>query len=832
MKFTLRPYQQTIKDDLRRAFREGSKSLLLVSPTASGKCLGKGTPVLMYDGTVLPVEKIRPGDKLMGPDSNLRTVLSVCSGQEMLYRIKPNKGESFVVNESHILSLKRTREDSKINNTEKLYSIEVGDYINQTKWFKHIHKLWRNGVDFPPNLYELPLLEPYFLGIWLGDGSSRIPSITTGDREIVQYLEEYANRIDIAIRKELNSENSEIIHLIDKHRPGRGGSVLMNAMKHYNLIQNKHIPLRYKTGSRQERLELLAGIIDTDGHKGKREDYELTLKNEHLLDDVIFIARSLGFAAYKTPIVKTCCNNGKKGTYFRCHINGPLEIIPCKIPRKISSYHQRTRNPLITGLSVEPIGIGDYYGFHIAGPDRLFMLGDFTVTHNTIMFASITEGAAARGNRVMILVHRQELLNQCSMALEEIGVPHGLIAPGRTQTYDLVQVASVQTLVRRLDRVPRPNLLILDEAHHAPAGSFSKIIDHYRSARLLGVTATPVRLDGRGLGIHAGGYFDRLVKGPTVRELIDLGYLSRPIVYAPPIGADLKGLHHRFGDFVAKEAAGILDKPTITGNAVAHYLRICPGVPAIAFCTSVEHAEHTAERFRNAGVPSESIDGTLDDRTRRHRIESLADGRIKVLTSCEIISEGTDIPVVTAAILLRPTESLGLCLQQMGRAMRIHPSKKNTIILDHVGNVFRHGMPDDDREWSLYGEAGEKRRKADPTVVENVQCERCYLVFPAWLAQCPSCGWVRENGRKVEEIEGELQEVQRIEQEMRDRFTRRREIFAANTYEKLLLLADKLGYKKGWAWHLWQHRIARSGKCSKDTNSESATRSQMANVME
>jgi superfamily II DNA or RNA helicase len=265
-----------------------------------------------------------------------------------------------------------------------------------------------------------------------------------------------------------------------------------------------------------------------------------------------------------------------------------------------------------------------------------------------------------------------------------------------------VQVASVQTLARRLGKTRiNPALIIIDEAHHACAGSWRNILSAFPRARLLGVTATPCRLDGQGLGKSSGGYFDRLIQGPSVRELINAGHLAQPIVYAPPVGADFSGVHVRMGDYVAEEQAAALDKPTITGCAIDHYRRICPGVPAIAFCASVKHAEHVAEQFDAAGFPAVSLDGTLDSKTRKHRIAALANGQIKILTSCEIISEGTDIPVVTACIMLRRTMSTGLYLQQAGRCLRPHPQKTNSIILDHVGNVFQHGFPDDDREWAL-----------------------------------------------------------------------------------------------------------------------------------
>ena len=424
-----------------------------------------------------------------------------------------------------------------------------------------------------------------------------------------------------------------------------------------------------------------------------------------------------------------------------------------------------------------------------------------------VMFAFITEGAAAMGKRVTILTHRRELLLQGSRGLMEIGVPHGIIAPGHSMTRDNVQVASKDSLVRRLDRVQAPDLIVLDESHHCVNGStWGKILDAYPSAKLLGVTATPSRLDGRGLGVKSGGYFDTMVHGPSVGKLIELGFLSRPVVYAPPIQYETKGMRKRFGDYVASDVAERLDKPTITGCAVQHYQRICPGVPAIAFCASVAHAEHVAEQFNAAGIDSVSVDGTLPDAVRRSRIDDLASGGIKVLASCDLISEGLDIPVVTAAILLRPTQSTGLFIQQVGRAMRIHPGKKNAIILDHVGNTHQHGLPDEEREWSLDGDNNGKRAEAGE-VNPYVQCDNCYRMYTRLELKCPECGHERTvQQRELEQIEGELEEIREVE---RKKIQLRREEGMCGSLEELKELGRARGYKPGWAWIRWQSRQRR-----------------------
>ena len=428
-----------------------------------------------------------------------------------------------------------------------------------------------------------------------------------------------------------------------------------------------------------------------------------------------------------------------------------------------------------------------------------------TGSGKTVLFAYIAQHAAAKSNNVLILVHRKELLNQTSRTLDSLEVDHGLIAPGLTFNRSSVQVASVQTLVRRLTKIRwAPRLIIVDEAHHATGKStWGKILQHYPDAAVLGVTATPERLDGRGLGKQADGFFDTLVQGPTVTELIKQEYLSPPVVFAPST-ADLSGVHTRMGDFIRGETEAAVDKPKITGNAVSHYRKHCHNEPAIAFCCSVAHAEHVAENFTAAGYQAASIDGTLDDRSRRQRIEDLGAGRLNVLTSCEIISEGTDIPIVSAAILLRPTQSTALCLQQVGRSLRPFPGKQRALILDHVGNCLRHGLPDDDREWSLDSKK-RSARGSDEASLPVRQCERCYHVHrPAPI--CPKCGFRYPiQAREVDEVDGELEQVTADQV----RIAAKREQAKAKTLDELREIGRRRGYKAGWAEYVYKARGGR-----------------------
>jgi superfamily II DNA or RNA helicase len=424
----------------------------------------------------------------------------------------------------------------------------------------------------------------------------------------------------------------------------------------------------------------------------------------------------------------------------------------------------------------------------------------------TVVFSYIAATMAARSKKVLILVHRVELLRQTSAALHKAGVRHGLINPNYTpDLFAPVQVASVQTLIRRLHHVQSPDLIVIDESHHAIAGTWKKIIEAYPKARILGVTATPCRADGTGLGKVSGGVFDDLIIGPQVHELIQKGFLVKPVIYAPAQRLDLSGLRTKMGDYEKDQLAEFMDKPTITGDAVAHYQKLCPGVPAVAFCVSVRHAQHVAEEFRAAGYRAYHADGSLDDDSRRKILNGLGNGTVDIVTSCDLISEGTDIPAIGAAILLRPTQSTGLYLQQVGRALRPCAGKDRAVILDHVGNVLTHGMPDEVREWSLEGDRKKKGKKEQEKTIPVKQCEQCYAIHePAPV--CPVCGFVYVVEQNApQQVDGELHEIT-PEQAAQIKRQKVVEVAKARTLEELEAIAKARGYKPGWARHLFNSR--------------------------
>jgi len=424
---------------------------------------------------------------------------------------------------------------------------------------------------------------------------------------------------------------------------------------------------------------------------------------------------------------------------------------------------------------------------------------------------AIARGAAGKGRRVLVLAHRAELIEQLSATVQAWGLEPDLIAPGQQLQGQQVAVGSVQTVVRRLAQLPAPDLIIQDEAHHLVAGNvWGRIINAWPAAHLIGKTATPERLDGKGLGVEAGGFFEALVLGPSAAWLVEEGWLARPRVFSWP-GARNSKLHRRRGDFELEEAARAFGGRAAIGDAVSHYRRRLHPATAICFCCTIQHAEQMATAFRADGIRAAAVSGGTPAEERRRLITGLGTGEVEVLTSCMIISEGTDIPSVGGAILMRPTASLSLYLQMVGRALRPAPGKCEAVILDHVGNAHRHGLPTDEREWNLAG-----RRRREGVSIPIKDCPLCFCSCPSAAQQCPDCGHLfladerDEQRRGLQQIEGELVEIvagaHRPKPRQQQRPLRRSPSAGCRTFEQLQQREQERGYKPGWAKHVWAAR--------------------------
>ena len=443
----------------------------------------------------------------------------------------------------------------------------------------------------------------------------------------------------------------------------------------------------------------------------------------------------------------------------------------------------------------------------------------------TYTFSYIAFNAALRNNPTIIIVHRKELLIQASASLRNLGIDHGIISPHFTPNpAAMVQVASIDTLLIKLkDRKFNFGLVIFDEAHHVTADNkWGRVYEALGQPPMLGVTATPCRTDGQGLGVEYGGLFRTMVKGPPVTELIARGMLLNPKIYTACIPPDMTGVKKsRNGDYDLRALANRVDKPVITGSAVEQYEKVCPRARTIVFCVNINHARNVVEEFNSAGYRFDLLVGqpAMSNAERTTVNRRLRNGDLDGVCTVDLVSEGYDLPGLECCIMLRPTASLGLYLQQVGRIMRPAPGKEQCWLLDHVGNVgavkdgvftLKHGFPDEDREWTLEGSKHEKRKSPEEERGEPVaQCPVCFHVHaPAEF--CPMCGH-RYEQRRIEQVDGELTEITTD-----IRLQKRREQGKCRTLEELQSYAALTGKHPNWALHVWNARMRKAGKFHDD----------------
>lgn len=751
----LRPYQRELLARTAAALR-AFRRICLQAPTGAGKCLARGTLVLMADGRVKPVEHIAAGDLLMGPDSRPRRVLSLAQGREAMYRIVPVKGDPYVVNASHILSLRKTpgsdglvlSDGTHIPRDADIVNVNVEVFARSNATVRHCLKGWRTGVDWA---WRPVPLDPYFLGVWLGDGDSRRAGVSKPDEPVLEVCETVAAEHGLrAVR--FISNTCPSVRIVG--RKGRQENPVYGKLRALGVVGRKHIPLLYKANSRTVRLQVLAGLLDTDGHMS-HSGFDFISVDEQLSEDIAFLARSLGLAAYVSPCRKGC-QTGVIGDYWRVSISGDCSIIPTRIKRKQAAQRRQKKRHLVHGIKVEPIGEDEYFGFQIDG-DHLFLLGDFTVTHNTHLIAALVAAALMGNLRILILATRTRLVRQLHERLDSFGIAHGVIAaslPGLTAWSKPVQVASVDTLYRRCvadAKMPLPpaDVVIFDEAHLALGASRQAILNSYPSAWLFGFTATPAKTSGAALRDQ----FDELILGPTVGELIGAGMLVKPRIFAKPIvtAKELKAVGNdgKTGDYKTGRLSALMSRPKLVGDVVTNWLRIANGKRTLVFACDKAHGTQLVTEFRQAGVACEQLTDDDDDTTREEVIARLESGVTKVIVNCFLLSYGIDIPLVDCVVLARPTRSVVLYLQAVGRGMRTASGKDSVIVIDHGRVIENLGLPTYDRDWSLDAanvntHAREKLSESRLAVDEKPRrCRECSCV---WLttedgSNCPNCGW-------------------------------------------------------------------------------------------
>lgn len=421
----------------------------------------------------------------------------------------------------------------------------------------------------------------------------------------------------------------------------------------------------------------------------------------------------------------------------------------------------------------------------------------------TIVSAYIARSAWQRGKTVWFVCHLKNLLWQTSKAFWSLGISHGQIASGKRNSDLPVQIATVGTLARRLDKLTPPDLLIVDEAHLAMAATWKKVVEWAKDggSTILGNSATPERLDGKGLGY----LFDTMVEARPMQWLIDNKRLSDYVIYSSKMTPDLSGVKKQAGDYSQSQLEEAMDKPVLIGDAASHWKRFANGKRTIAYCVTIKHSKHTAAHLNASGIPAVHVDGESSPEELRDAIEGFADGRYKVLCNVALMTTGFDLSAqvgrdvpIEACILLRPTQSVALYLQMVGRALRMKPFP--AVILDHAGNVMRHGLPDDERSWSLEGKPKGKRKASDDEEpdLQIQQCMGCYAIFRKGPDCCPMCGEAlpRKGKAELQTVEGELEkiDVAQIRKE------RKREQGQARTLRELIELGLRRGMNKPSQW--------------------------------
>jgi DNA repair protein RadD len=440
-----------------------------------------------------------------------------------------------------------------------------------------------------------------------------------------------------------------------------------------------------------------------------------------------------------------------------------------------------------------------------AGQQRVLLVAP-TGSGKTVIAAAIVASALERRQRVLFLAHRRELINQASQKLHALGVDAGIILPGfPMRLAEPVQVASVASLHARAVRttrmdMPAADIVVVDEAHHCRARTYRRILDAYPNAIVIGLTATPCRGDGRGLG----NIFETLIECPDVAELIAGDFLVRPKVYAPST-PDLKGIKVRNGDYAEEQLAERLDRPELVGDIVEHWHKLSERRPTIVYATSVAHSRHLRDEFRRSGVLAEHVDGSTPTEERDAILAGLVRSSVEVVCNCAVLTEGFDAPDVGCLILGRPTKSLGLFRQMIGRGLRPAPGKSDCIILDHAGAVFQHGLPDDPIVWTLsedrraenLAHAARGTHKA-PALTD---CPECHAVRLEGQP-CVVCGWrPQEKPRGVQVVDGEL-----VRYDAQGRPVPPAEAEKKKFFAELRGYAAGRGHKSGWAAHKFKER--------------------------
>ena len=433
-----------------------------------------------------------------------------------------------------------------------------------------------------------------------------------------------------------------------------------------------------------------------------------------------------------------------------------------------------------------------------------------TGSGKTVMASAFVKHFVEQGKKVLFLAHRRELIMQCSEKLDSFGIKHGIIMAGtQGQFWFDVQVASIDTLrsrsiTNKKEELPPADLVIIDEAHRCLSKTYLQLISKYKDSMVLGLTATPVRSDGRGLG-HI---FNDMIQAPSIKWLTAQGSLVQATYYAPSI-PDLKGIQSSMGDYNSVQLAERMDKPKIISDVISSWRKIASGKKTIVFATSVAHSMNLAESFVDIGVRAAHIDGSTENDERERVLREFNSGSIQVICNCMVLTEGFDCPPAEVCVLARPTKSLGMYLQMVGRVLRPNPGKEFATIIDHSGAVYMHGFIEDDVQWELDPKKplSIKERKIEREKEEAlIVCDGCFTAYTGSNI-CPKCGHIAEKkSQYVAVLDAELGFVDKATRAVKKKLTYVPE-FRAEFYAMLLGYCALKSYNTGWAFYTYKNRF-------------------------
>lgn len=438
----------------------------------------------------------------------------------------------------------------------------------------------------------------------------------------------------------------------------------------------------------------------------------------------------------------------------------------------------------------------------IGAGNRRVLLQAATGAGKTIIACEMIRLAMTKSKRVIFIAHRKEIITQTSGKLDAFGIEHGIIMANHTRVNNhSVQVASIQTLTQR-DKPPA-DLIIIDETHLACSASFKQILKHYSGATVIGLTATPTRLDGKGLG----EIYSDIIQVVPMSQLISEGHLVKPRVFAP-FTPDMRGVKKSKGDYDAIQTANLMDRKEITANIVKHWATSAADRKTIVFASSVEHSKNIVAEFAAENISAKHLDANTPADLRDKTLREWRDGQFTVLSNMGLFIEGLDVPAAACCILARPTKSLTIYLQAIGRVMRPHETKTDCVILDCAGLTYEHGFVDDAREWTLDGKA--KKQRDEVSVVHI--CDECFAAYSKAQHphECPECGVKTPvEHKEIEQAEVEMVELTpSIVEQLRAKRMKFLEKSKCKTLDDFKELGKLRGYKSGWAYLKWNERKA------------------------